>query len=221
MINPFPHELVIVPFPSAVNAYPAGIMGNQAASLYIPVARQEVELQPSSVHWFTAVKDLNTDPQSCMIRIMAEDNIGKRRSAEIQIKIDDQLFSCTLKQPGGYLIQCEMVRVLNSPLAIDLLIAVTFIADKIKKIKVPPVKLLVMVIIIIVMITLAILISLARHLFVDIPEPPPLSTNTGNQTINFNGIPIKPMPLADIAVTDQLIALQTMKEIYWFVRLSA
>ncbi|MBV6447893.1 hypothetical protein [Nitrosomonas sp.] len=143
-----------------------------------------------------------------------------RRAQPVEIKVNGKTYEIKFIQQSGYLVQDEMVRVLNSPLNLDFLVAITYIASLIKKIPVPPIKLIAVIVAALAIVALSIAISLVRRAFINVPEPNPLSVDTNDVPINiFPGFSVPHvLPLKNIAAEDQTIALQTVKELYWLIK---
>lgn len=175
---------------------------------------------PGGVQWLTLSPPEKIVDGLSKISYQAQDNTQLSRVLSVSIAVRGEAYEVLFNQQGGYLVQDELVRTLNCPLTIDFQVAIKFIADLIKKIPIPPIKLIVMIIAVLVIIVLGFVISAIRHAFVNVPEPNPLSDNT-------NGIPIMavpgvrvspPFPMVSIAAEDQTIALQTVRQIYWLIK---
>ncbi|SFE15990.1 hypothetical protein [Paracidovorax konjaci] len=219
--RPLPEQVVVVAFPTACRqaAWP-GAAGAPASFFIVQATTGEIELPQTDFGWLQLSAPEPIAPGWSRVGYQAGDNTLDARRVPVPVLVRQQRYAVEFLQQAGLLVQTEMVRVLNSPLNIDCLMAVMFIASLIKKIPVPPIKVLVTVLAVLALIALGMAVSLLRHGFARVPEPLPLSTDT-------NGVPIEVvpgvsvqqgLPLAQVPAEDQTILLQTVKEIYWLLR---
>ncbi|WCM92837.1 hypothetical protein M5C99_21245 [Acidovorax sp. NCPPB 2350] len=219
--RPLPEQVVVVAFPTACTqaAWP-GAAGAPASFFIVQAPTEDITLPQSDLGWLRLSQPEPIAPGWSRVAYQADDNTLDTRSVPVPVVVRQHRYAVEFLQQAGLLVQTEMVRVLNSPLNIDCLMAVMFIASLIKKIPVPPIKVLVTVLAVLALIALGMAVSLLRHSFAGVPEPLPLSTDT-------NGVPItvvpgvsvsQGLPLAQVPAEDQTIALQTLKEIYWLLK---
>lgn len=220
--RPLPASVVVVAFPDAGdNAMSnSGISASESDFFLVEADSEDIELPHHVVDWLTLSPATPIAAGLSRIDYRAEDNTRSGRHVEVPVVVRRKPYAVTFSQQPGELVQTELVRTLNCPLNIDCLVAVTYVASLIKKIPVPPIKLIVTIIAILALVALGFVVSALRHSFASVPEPKPLSTDT-------NGVPIvvvpgvavsHGLPLANVAAEDQTIALQTIKEIYWLVK---
>jgi hypothetical protein len=218
-----PKSIAIVAFPDAYKQSGTALPVDYDGDFFVVQADEKhIKSVSSDAQWLAIDGVERIVDGVSRVRYSALDNTLSRRSCAVQVKIGDQVYQVEFRQQPGELVQYEMVRVLNSPLNLDFLVAITFIAGLIKKIDFQPVQIIVFVIAVVAIVVLSIAIAVIRHAFADVPEPKPLSTDT-------NGVPIvlvpnvsisQGLPLASVAAEDQTIALQTLKEIYWLAKQS-
>jgi hypothetical protein len=212
--RPLPDEVAIVAFPTA-----AAATALPDSFFVVRADAREVSLPGGTAPWLTVSPPEALAEGVCRIAYRATDNTRAARSDAVQVIVKEKPYLVRFRQQAGELVQFELVRTLNSPLNLDCLIAVCFIASLIQKIPIPPLKLLVMVLVALALVALGFAVSAIRHAFANIPEPRPLSTDTNGVPIAiFPGLAIPGLfPLADVAAEDQTIALQTIQEIYWLI----
>lgn len=211
----------MVAFPSAYDqaAEPGDLPSFVGDFFVVQADSQDIVLPNPVIDWLTLSPAVALAPGLSQIPYLAADNTRSVRRIPVPVVVRGHRYSVTFLQQPGELVQTQLVGTLNCPLNIDCLIAITFVADLIKKIPVPPIKLVVMMVAVLAILALGFAVSALRHGF-RAPEPKPLSTDT-------NGVPIvvvpgvavsHGLPLAGIAAEDQTIALQTIKEIYWLIK---
>lgn len=180
---------------------------------------EEIQI-PAKLQWLTLIPPESIVDGLSKVGYQAQDNTQLSRALAVPVTVREKTYHVLFNQQSGYLLQDELVRTLNCPLTIDFQVAIKFIADLIKEIPIPPIKLIVMIIAVLVIIALGFIVSAIRHAFVNVPEPNPLSSDT-------NGIPIvavpgvtvsPPFPMMQIAAEDQTIALQTVRQVYWLIK---
>lgn len=217
--RPLPYGIVVVAFPNAYQQSGQSSL-NGAEDFFFVMANPEEIQAPGEIQWLTLNPAEKVVDGLSKINYQAQDNAQLSRALPVPITVREETYYVLFNQQAGYLVQDELVRTLNCPLTIDFQVAIKFIADLIKKIPIPPIKLIVMIIAILVIIALGFIVSAIRHAFVQVPEPDPLSRDT-------NGIPIMAIPgvnvsnifpIMEIAAEDQTIALQTVRQIYWLIK---
>ncbi|HEY4093568.1 MAG TPA: hypothetical protein VGN46_18830 [Luteibacter sp.] len=219
--RPLPEQVVIVAFPGAYaqQGVPVSAPSPPSDFFIVRADASEVSLPGHTADWLTVSPPTAIVQGVCRIAYRATDNTRVARHVEVPVVVKGARYAVMFRQQAGELVQFELVRTLNSPLNIDCLVAIGFIASLIQKIPVPPIKLIVMVLVVLALIALGFAVSAIRHGFVGVPEPKPLSTDTnGTPIVVIPGIAIPGLlPLAGIAAEDQTIALQTIQEIYWLI----
>lgn len=222
--RPLPEQIVVVAFPTACSqaAWP-GTTGKPLDFFIVQAPARDIELPRSDLGWLRLHAPEPITADWSRIAYQADDNTLDARSVPVAVFVRQRRYAVEFVQQAGLLVQTEMVRVLNSPLNIDCLMAVMFIASMIRKIPLSPIKLLVTVLVLLALVALGIAVSLLRHAFAGVPEPRPLSTDTDGVPIEvFPGLSVSQgLPLAQMPAEDQTIALQTVKEIYWLLKQSA
>lgn len=219
-LRPLPESIVVVAFPDAFKESHLAISSNVTQDFFIVQAPCDmIQITRPEVPWLTLSKPAPVSAEVSRIDYQATDNTRLMRKLPVILVVHGKPYQIEFIQQGGYLVQDEMVRVLNSPLTIDFLVAVTYIASLIKKIPIPPIKLIVAIIAVLAIIALSIAIAAVRHAFINVPEPRPLSTDTNGIPITiFPGLSVDTLPLKNVSAEDQTIALQMTKEIYWFIK---
>lgn len=220
--RPLPKSLVVVAFPTAYRQSPLATPEQAATGDFfiVQAAPEQIELPLTKLDWLTLSQPEALSAGMSRVDYRADDNTVKARRLSLPVTVRGQPYRIEFAQQPGLLVQDEMTRVLNTPLTIDFQVAIGFVADLIKKIPIPPIRLLVALIAILAIVALSLAMAALRHAFVDVPEPKPLSTDTNGVAIDIvPGVSVTGvLPLADIAAEDQTIALQTVKEIYWLVK---
>ncbi|HEY8880580.1 MAG TPA: hypothetical protein VIN03_23620 [Roseateles sp.] len=207
-VRPLPRVLVLVAFPTT--AVPLVVSADAAD------VRRPARLPP----WLSLAAPQALAPGLCQVDCTASGNPGATRRAPLGFTVNGRAWSVEFTQQPGLLAQTEQIRVLNTPLTVDMLVLVTWVASLINDIEVPPIQLIVTVLAVLALVALGLIAALARHLFVNVPEPRPLSTDTlGQPVVIVPGLSLPGLlPLPAVAVEDQTIALQTVKAIYWLLR---
>ncbi|AVS86314.1 hypothetical protein C8239_17415 [Paracidovorax avenae] len=221
--RPLPEQVVVVAFPTAYRQAAGPGAGSPAGFFIVQAPAWDIALPRSDFGWLQLSAPEAISPGWSRVAYQAEDNTLGTRSVPVPVVVRRRSYAVDFLQQPGLLVQTEMVRVLNSPLNIDALMAVMFIASLIRKIPIPPIKLLVTVLALLALVALGMAVSLLRHAFAGVPEPRPLSTDTNGVPIEvFPGLSVsRGLPLAQVPAEDQTIALQTVKEIYWLLRQAA
>lgn len=221
--RPVPESIVVVAFPQAYRQNAQWAAQAVQDAFVVMAESRDVDVQPAAADWLSLSAPERLAPGVSKVPYQATANTRLGRAVTVALRVNGAPYHIEFVQQGGYLTQDELIRALNAPLTVDFLVAVTFIAQQIKKISPPPIKYVVLLIAVVAIIALGFAISAARHAFIDVPEPKPLSTDT-------NGVPLAliPMPGARIpyavfpfnglAAEDQLILLQTVQQVYWLVR---
>ena len=219
-MRPLPESIVVAAFPEACKESRLALPPKETGDFFIVQAPcDEIEITQPKMPWLTLSKPVPISSGMSRIDYQATDNTSLTRKLSVAMTVRGKSYRLEFIQQSGGLVQEEMVHVLNSPLTIDFLVAVTYIASLIKKIPVPPIKLVVAIIAILAIVVLSIAIATARHAFINVPEPKPLSTDTNGVPITiFPGLSVYTLPLKNIAAEDQTITLQTAKEIYWLIK---
>lgn len=213
--RPLPQRLVLVAFPSA-----AGSGSPAPVPLVIRADAAAVTLPASLPDWLQLAAPQAIAPGLCRVDCTAGDNPQTTRQARLSFTVQGHPWVVEFTQQPGLLVQTEQIRVLNTPLTVDMLVLVTWVASLINDIEVPPIQLLVTVLAVLALIALGLITALLRHLFINVPEPHPLSTDTlGQPVVVIPGVGLSGvLPLKAFAAEDQTIALQTVKAIYWLLR---
>ncbi|BFO57769.1 hypothetical protein [Acidovorax sacchari] len=221
--RPLPEQVVVVAFPTACWQAAGPGTGSPAGFFIVQAPAPDIDLPRSDFGWLQLSAPEAISPGWSRVAYQAEDNTLGTRSIPVPVVVRRRRYAVDFLQQPGLLVQTEMVRVLNSPLNIDALMAVMFIASLIRKIPLPPVKLLVTVLALLALVALGMAVSLLRHAFAGVPEPRPLSTDTNGVPIEvFPGLSVsRGLPLPQVPAEDQTIALQTVKEIYWLLKQAA
>jgi hypothetical protein len=227
-LRPLPSSVVVVAFPEAYGQSgwkpPAGYAGD---FFVVQAPASEIEIPQKKISsWLTLSEPEEIWGGASRINYTADDNTLSAKQTPVPLKVRGKLYQVEFIQQGGYLVQDEMVQTLNSPLTVDFAVAVTYIASLIKKIPLPPIKLLVTIVAVLAIVALGFIIAAARHAFANVPEPEPLSFVTnGSPIIIVPGISVPGevfeeagKKLQGIAAEDLTIALQTVKEIYWLLK---
>lgn len=211
--RPLPESLTLVAFPTAV--------GDQApVPLFIRADAAQIQLPPSPPPWLTLAGPQQLAPGLSRVDCTAPDNPHQTLVATLPFRVSGQDWQVCVTQQPGLLGQLEQVNLLNTPLTVDMAVLVTYAAQLINDIEVPPIQLIATIVAVLALIALGVIAALLRHLFVNVPEPKPLSTDTlGQPVVVVPGVALSGvLPLAGLAVEDQTIALQTLKSIYWLLR---
>jgi len=219
-LRPLPECIVVVAFPDAYKQSTLVPAAGQEDFFIIQAPVKEIEIDTTGTQWLKLLTPKAIGSAISQVNYRAKDNAGPNRKLYTALRVRNKSYQIEFMQQGGALVQKEMVRVLNSPLNIDFLVAITYIASLIKKIEPPPIKIIVTIIAAVAIIALSLAISAARHAFDNVPEPKPLSTDTNGVPITiFPGLSLpQGLPLEFVATEDQLIALQTVKELYWLLK---
>lgn len=220
--RPLPDEIVIVAYPDAYSSSRGKATPDEPACFFVVTAAPaDIRITPPSAPW------LSMQPPSAMgsgfsrIDYQAATNPRQARQLDVNIAVRHRNYRLRFRQAGGELAQKEMLALLNAPLNLDFLVAITYVAGLIKKVQPPPLKLIVIVVAVLAIIALGFAIAMLRHAFAGVPEPPPLSTDClGIPIPLFPGVdaPLGLLPLPAIAVEDQVIALQTLRQLYWLLK---
>ncbi len=213
--RPLQQSLVLVAFPSA-----AGGNGPTPVPLFISADAEQVGLPASPPDWLQLSLPHAIAPGLCRVGCTASDNPRHARRSRLAFTVQGRAWEVEFTQQPGLLLQTEQIRVLNTPLTVDMAVLVTWVASLINDIEVPPIQVLVTVLAVLALVAIGLIVALQRHLFVNVPEPRPLSTDSvGQPVVVFPGVNLHgELPLKDIAAEDQTIALQTVKAIYWLLR---
>ncbi len=217
--RPLPQQLWVVAFPSAAGPGTTCPSGCGLLSFYVQAAKAQVQLGPTPT-WLSVQGVFEVAPRCCRVDLCVQDNPRQAREAALPVQVGQHHYRLMLQQQAGLLLQDTQLQVLNAPLTVDMSVAVTFIAQQIQKIPIPPLKLLVAVLAALALVALGLVVSAARHAFVNLPEPAPLSTDTLGQPIQvLPGLALTGvLPLPGVPLEDQTIALQTLRSIYWLLR---
>ncbi|RTL42013.1 MAG: hypothetical protein EKK53_12710 [Burkholderiales bacterium] len=211
--RPLPESLTLVAFPAAAD-HPAPV------PLFIRANAAQIQLPPSPPPWLTLAAPAQLAPGLSRVDCTAADNPRQTLNATLLFRVSGQDWPVRVTQQPGLLGQFEQVHLLNTPLTVDMAVLVTYAAQLINDIEVPPIQLVVTIVAVLALIALGVIAALVRHLFVNVPEPKPLSTDTlGQPVVVVPGVAVSGLlPLTGFAVEDQTIALQTLKSIYWLLR---
>ncbi|GKT26507.1 hypothetical protein [Acidovorax sp. SUPP3334] len=220
--RPLPEQILVMAFPQAyLQGAPAPISTlGESGFFCVQAMVQHIDVDAPDVDWLWLAPPEPLTAGSSKIGYRAMDNTLSLRSAFVAVSVRGKRYEVQFVQQPGELVQTQMVRLLNSPLTIDCLMAVSFIASLIKKIPIPPIKVIVAVIAVVALLALGMAVSLLRRSFILVPEPLPLSTDT-------NGVPItivpgvsvsNVLPLENVLAENQTIALQTVKAVYWLIK---
>lgn len=214
-VRPLPASLVLVAFPSA-----SGPGAPVAVPLVVSAPAADVVLPPDPPDWLSLAAPQAIAPGLCEVGCIAADNPRAVRRVHLAFTVQGNPWDVEFAQQPGLLTQTEQIRVLNTPLTVDMTVLVTWVASLINDIELPPIQLVVTVLAVLALVALGLIAALLRHLFADVPEPRPLSTDTlGQPVVVVPGISVSGvLPLKALAVEDQTIALQTVKAIYWLLR---
>ncbi len=215
-----PAQVLVVAFPTAYKQSPQSQPADTHWFFLVQANATQVRIASYDTRWLS-LEDLSPIATGLTkINYRATDNTLARRQVTVPIQVNGTPYEVEFVQQAGQLLQIQMVQVLNCPLNLECLIAVIFIANLIKKIPLPPIKLLVALIAALALAALGVIVALIRHSFVDVPEPRPLSTDTnGIPIVLFPGVSLSHgLPLQAMRAESQTIALQTIKEIYWLVK---
>ena len=214
--RPLPQSLVLVAFSSA-----AGSGSPSAVPLVISADAAAVTLPASPPPWLQLTAPQALASGLCSVDCTAADNPRGPRLVSLRFIVRGHPWEVEFRQQPGLLTQTEQVRVLNTPLTVDMLVLVTWVASLLDDIEVPPIQLAVTVLAVLALVTLGLIAALLRHLFINVPEPRPLSADTlGEPVVVVPGFSLPPgvLPSTAFAAEDQTIALQTVKAIYWLLR---
>lgn len=205
--RPLPDSVVFVAFPQA------------AVPLIVSADPQDIVLPVPMPGWLSFARPQPLAPGLSRIDCSATANPREARRAELHVTVRHQRWPVRFQQQPGLLVQTQQIRVLNTPLTVDMTVLVTFAAEQISKIPVPPIKLIVTVLAVLALIALGLIAALLRHAFANVPEPRPLSTDTLGQPVTIvPGVSVEGvLPLPFLAVEDQTIALQTIQSVYWLL----
>ncbi len=220
--RPLPAKVVVVAFPQAYLQYPSGrgLDGYSGDFILVQANPGDIQVPDSAGDWLSLSPPVPLSPGLSRVNYQATDNTLSLRRLSVPVGVRGKTYAVEFMQQPGELVQTQMVRVLNSPLTLDCLIAVSFIASLIKKIPIPPIKAIVAVIAVVALLALGMAVALVRRRFILVPEPLPLSTDT-------NGVPItivpgvsvsNVLPLENVLAENQTIALQTVKAVYWLLK---
>lgn len=220
--RPLPDEIVIVAYPEAF------LPAERQAGSAIPGAFFVVMAPPADIHiappaqpWLKLGIPTSIGSDLSRIDYAATTNPRQARTQDITVSVRQRQYQVHFRQAGGALAQKEMVGLLNAPANLDCLVAVTYAASLIRKLQPPPLKLVVLIVAVLAVVAIAFAVATLRHAFIDVPEPAPLSTDSLGIPINlFPGLtaPAGLLPLPGIAVEDQVIALQMLRQLYWLLR---
>jgi hypothetical protein len=218
--RPLPEQVALVAFSGACAQSSTPSSSPPPDAFFIVRAdASEVSLPGHEGDWLTVLPPAAIVRGMCRIVYRATDNTRMARHVELPVLVKGKRYVVLVRQQAGELVQFELVRTLNSPLTVDVLVAVGFIASLIQKIPVPPIKVIAMVLAVLALIALGFAASALRHGFASVPEPRPLSTVTNGAPIYLiPGLTIPGLlPSAALAAEDQTIALQTARAIYWLI----
>ena len=196
------------------------IAPRRPVTLYIHADKRGIVLPADCPAWLQ-FKDLEqVEARLSRVHCFATDNPEATRRALLDFTVDGHAWPTAFVQQPGLLVQTEQIRVLNTPLTVDMLVLVTYAAQKISDIKPLPIQLIVTMLAVLALIALGLIAALLRRVFVDVPEPAPLSTDTlGQPVVIVPGVRVQSgLPLQGVAVEEQTIALQTVKAVYWLLR---
>lgn len=209
--RPLPGHVVVVAFPEA---------GGVDGFFLVAADSGKVEVPPHPVDWLSLAKAVPVAPAFSRVGYRAGDNPALSRQADVPVRVDGKYYTVTFVQQAGGLVQTQLVRTLNCPLNIDCLVAVCFVADLVAKIPVPPLKYLVAGLAILAILALGFAVATLRRGFAGVPEPEPLSTDTGGVPITvIPGLEVsRGLPLRHVLAEEQTIALQTVRAVYWLVK---
>lgn len=218
--RPLPERLVLAAFPSAVAQAGCAAARPEGVGLFIHADAANVTLPPAPPPWLTLDGPHGEGPRLCRVDCRSQDNPRGERTADLVFRVGGRRYVMCFVQQSGLLVQTQMVLVLDTPLTVDMLVAVTYVAGVIKDIPLPPLKLVVTVLAVLALLALGLIAALLRHLFAVVPVPRPLSVDTlGQPIVVFPGFAVQEgLPLKTVAAEDQTIALQTVKSIYWLLR---
>ncbi|PPU97073.1 hypothetical protein XpopCFBP1817_05620 [Xanthomonas populi] len=215
-----PVQVLVVAFPAAYEQYPQSQRLETQCFFLVHADATQVRIASYDTRWLSLEDPSQIAPGLTQINYRTTDNTLARRQIAVPILVNEERYEVEFVQQAGHLLQTQMVQVLNCPLNLECLMAVIFIATLIKKIPLPPIKLLVALIAALALAALGVVIALIRRSFADVPEPRPLSTETnGTPIVLFPGMSLlHGLPLQAMRAENQTIALQTIKEMYWLVK---
>lgn len=221
-LRPVPERIRLLAFPDAGtrDASGAGAAAAPGAFFVVQADCTDVRLSPDVADWLSLSPPTPIATGLSRVDYRADDNVRAARRAPVTLTVRGRPYTVTFEQQPGDLVQLELVRTLGCPLNLDVLVAVGFVAGLIQKIPVPPVRLLVLVVAILALIALGFVVAAVRHGFAAVPEPQPLSTDTGGLPVTvIPGVALaRGLPLPGVVAEDQTIALQTLKAIYWLIK---
>lgn len=217
-----PEQVVVVAFPRAyLQGLPGtGPDGYPGDFMLVEAAPADIQMPEGAGGWLVFSPPAALSPGLSRVDYQAADNTLSVRRTSVPVRVHGKSYAVEFMQQPGELVQTQMVRVLNSPLTLDCLIAVSFIASLIQKIPIPPIKVIVVVIAVLALLALGMAAALLRRTFYRVPEPLPLSTDTNGVPITVvPGMPPVPtLPLENMLAENQTIALQTVKAVYWLMK---
>lgn len=220
-VRPLPASLALAAFPTAYEAEPDPASLSGRPFFIVRASADEVEVGSMVEPWLTLSQPRAVADGISRIDYSAKENTYRTRQLTVPVTVRGKPYQVEFTQQGGYLSQDETQRVLSSPLNIDFLVAITFIAKQVKKIPMPY-RLIAIVVVVLAIVAIGFAIAVARHAFINVPEPKPLSQEINGDPMSVTVIPnveiSGALPLPFLAVEDQMIALQTVKELYWFIK---
>lgn len=218
--RPLPERIVVTAFPDAGSMPARGDAGGHEGDFFLVLAASaDIRLPEPDQGWLQLQPPVALAAGLSRIGYRATDNAGSSRNASVPLEVGGRRYHVEFVQQPGELVQTQLVRTLDSPLNLDCLIAVCYVASLIKKLSPPPLKAIALVIAILAIVALGLAVAAARHAFVRVPEPRPLSTDThGAPIVVVPGFSSPALPLKNVRAEDQTIALQTVGAIYWMLK---
>ncbi|MEQ4575325.1 hypothetical protein [[Pseudomonas] boreopolis] len=211
--RPLPARIVVAAFQDAGPTQ--GDAGDGEGDFFlVQAASPDVRLAAPDQDWLQLQSPVSLAPTLSRIGFSAVDNAGAARSASVPLEVCGRSYRVEFVQQSGELVQMQLARTLNSPLNLDCLIAVCYVAGLIEKLS-PPLEVIALSIAILAIVALALTVAIARHAFVRVPEPRPQSVDTGGVPIVVvPGFPSPALPLKSLRAEDQTIALQAARAVY-------
>lgn len=146
---PMASRLVLAAFPSAVaqahratlgssaDAHGPSPLANHGVQVYVCADASRIELPPAPPPWLTLGTPHAVGPGLACIVAHSQDNPRGERTADLVFTINGRRWPLRVVQQPGLLVQTQLVRVLNSPLTVDMEVAVTYLASLLNDIPVP------------------------------------------------------------------------------------
>lgn len=199
-------EVILSPETVIITAYPVSVDNGYSSEAYVFSNSIQDLTVGTSPHWLKA----KTHYKNNCIKITFNpgNNTGKERDAGITIYKSGQVAGkVNVIQYSGEFIESRMKQLMQTPMNMDMGIALKFLAGKVKDIP-EPFNFIAVIIVVILIALIGLILLVIRAAFINIPDPLPL-------TKPFLEPPN--LPVLGVPVESQLILNQTYLCILYFV----